>query len=205
MLAGMAIDGGGTGIAHAIGHALGTLAHVPHGVAVAIGLGAALDWNVDGGDGAYASGRGGARLLASPTCPTAFDAAARRLPASPPSSPGSARWRSTPTARRGAWSPRRTCRCTTTTAGCAERRRPAPCWPSRTLSSAGSDVRRRERDRPHRDHPPPAAARPAVPRRVGPAAAHGVPGDDRAGRRRRRPRRASAPATRCTASPTTSG
>ena len=41
LLAGRAIDAGGTGIAHSIGHALGTLAHVPHGVAVAVGLAAA--------------------------------------------------------------------------------------------------------------------------------------------------------------------
>ena len=54
MLAGTAIDGGGTGIAHAIGHALGTLGHVPHGVAVAAGLRAALEWNIAGSDGAYA-------------------------------------------------------------------------------------------------------------------------------------------------------
>jgi alcohol dehydrogenase class IV len=54
-LAGLAIDGGGTGIAHSIGHALGTLGHVPHGVAVAIGLAAALEWNVDGAPEAYAS------------------------------------------------------------------------------------------------------------------------------------------------------
>jgi alcohol dehydrogenase len=48
LLAGLAIDGAGTGIAHSIGHALGTLAGVPHGVAVAIGLAAALPWNVAG-------------------------------------------------------------------------------------------------------------------------------------------------------------
>ncbi len=54
-LAGVAIDGGGTGIAHAIGHALGTLAHVPHGVAVAVGLGAAFEWNVDRAPGAFES------------------------------------------------------------------------------------------------------------------------------------------------------
>jgi alcohol dehydrogenase class IV len=55
LLAGLAIDGGGTGIAHSIGHALGTLAGVPHGVAVAVGLAAALPWNVDGIPDAYAS------------------------------------------------------------------------------------------------------------------------------------------------------
>ena len=61
LLAGLAIDGGGTGIAHSIGHALGTLAHVPHGVAVAIGLAAALDWNVAGAPEAYTSAGGRAR------------------------------------------------------------------------------------------------------------------------------------------------
>jgi alcohol dehydrogenase class IV len=55
LLAGLAIDGGGTGIAHCIGHALGTLAGVPHGIAVAVGLSAALRWNVDGAPEAYAS------------------------------------------------------------------------------------------------------------------------------------------------------
>ncbi len=47
-LAGTAIDGCGTGMAHAIGHALGSLYHVPHGVAVAVGLEAALTWNIEG-------------------------------------------------------------------------------------------------------------------------------------------------------------
>jgi alcohol dehydrogenase class IV len=46
-LAGTAIDGCGTGMAHAIGHALGSLCHVPHGVAVAVGLEAALTWNLE--------------------------------------------------------------------------------------------------------------------------------------------------------------
>src|SRR5262249_2734713 len=53
LLAGMAIDNCGTGIAHSIGHALGSLYHVPHGVAVAIGLRAALPWNVSGAGEAY--------------------------------------------------------------------------------------------------------------------------------------------------------
>ena len=35
-------------MAHAIGHALGSLYHVPHGVAVAVGLEAALTWNIEG-------------------------------------------------------------------------------------------------------------------------------------------------------------
>ncbi|HEX2525773.1 MAG TPA: iron-containing alcohol dehydrogenase [Geminicoccus sp.] len=44
-LAGTAIDNAGTGIAHAIGHAMGTLAHVHHGRAVALALSAALEAN----------------------------------------------------------------------------------------------------------------------------------------------------------------
>jgi alcohol dehydrogenase class IV len=45
-LAGLAIDAAGTAIAHALGHALGTLAKVPHGRAVALSLRVALAWNV---------------------------------------------------------------------------------------------------------------------------------------------------------------
>ncbi len=55
LLAGVAIDNCGTGIAHSIGHALGSLYHVPHGVAVAVALDAAIDWNVDGAAGAFES------------------------------------------------------------------------------------------------------------------------------------------------------
>lgn len=45
-LAGIAIDRAGTGLAHNIGHALGALYQVPHGVAVALGLHASIDWSV---------------------------------------------------------------------------------------------------------------------------------------------------------------
>ena len=48
LLAGTAIDNCGTGIAHSIGHALGSLYHVPHGIAVAVSLDAVIDWNVAG-------------------------------------------------------------------------------------------------------------------------------------------------------------
>jgi alcohol dehydrogenase class IV len=40
-------------MAHSIGHALGTLYHVPHGAAVALGLEAALEWNVEGAAGVF--------------------------------------------------------------------------------------------------------------------------------------------------------
>ncbi|WP_136248240.1 iron-containing alcohol dehydrogenase [Halomonas borealis] len=52
-LAGMAIDNGGTGIAHNIGHALGTLYHLPHGVAVALAVEASLPWSVQGHDAIF--------------------------------------------------------------------------------------------------------------------------------------------------------
>ncbi len=55
MLAGLAIDNSGTGIAHCIGHALGTLYHIPHGVAVTIALEATLAWNIEGATEAYSS------------------------------------------------------------------------------------------------------------------------------------------------------
>lgn len=47
LLAGIAIDSGGTGIAHNIGHALGTVYHLPHGVAVTLGLQATLAWSIE--------------------------------------------------------------------------------------------------------------------------------------------------------------
>ena len=46
LLAGIAIDHCGTGIAHNIGHALGTLYHLPHGVAVTVALEASMPWNL---------------------------------------------------------------------------------------------------------------------------------------------------------------
>lgn len=52
-LAGVAIDNCGTGAAHSIGHALGSQYHVPHGISVAVGLRAALEWNVEGQPEAY--------------------------------------------------------------------------------------------------------------------------------------------------------
>ncbi len=46
-LAGIAIDNSGTGVAHALGHALGALGHVHHGRAVGLSLRAALAWNAE--------------------------------------------------------------------------------------------------------------------------------------------------------------
>jgi alcohol dehydrogenase class IV len=46
-LAGIAFANTGTAAAHAVGHALATLADIPHGRAVAIGLDAILEWNAE--------------------------------------------------------------------------------------------------------------------------------------------------------------
>ncbi|CAN5831313.1 iron-containing alcohol dehydrogenase [soil metagenome] len=48
--AGLAIDRCGTGIAHGLGHALGSIASVPHGLAVALCLEVAAPFNVEFGD-----------------------------------------------------------------------------------------------------------------------------------------------------------
>jgi alcohol dehydrogenase class IV len=54
MLGGMAIEQGGTGIAHCIGHALGTMARVHHGRAVAIALYHTYEWNIEGNESIHA-------------------------------------------------------------------------------------------------------------------------------------------------------
>ena len=48
-LAGTSIDNSGTGIAHALGHALGAIGHVHHGRAVGLSLRVALAWNAKAG------------------------------------------------------------------------------------------------------------------------------------------------------------
>ena len=55
MLAGIAIDNGSTGIAHNIGHAMGSLRKIHHGRAVGVALLAALPWNIETDDGRYAA------------------------------------------------------------------------------------------------------------------------------------------------------
>jgi alcohol dehydrogenase len=52
-LAGMAINQCGTGIAHNIGHALGTAALLPHAVAVTVAMESSYAWNVEGAPAAY--------------------------------------------------------------------------------------------------------------------------------------------------------
>lgn len=48
--AGLAIDRCGTGIAHGLGHALGSLVPIPHGLAVSLCLWAAVGFNAESGD-----------------------------------------------------------------------------------------------------------------------------------------------------------
>jgi alcohol dehydrogenase len=72
LLAGIAIDNCGTGVAHCIGHALGTLYHLPHGVAVTVALEAALPWNI--GESAAYEGVALAFGVSVPELPAAFSA-----------------------------------------------------------------------------------------------------------------------------------
>ena len=47
---GVAIDNCGTAIAHALGHAMGSLKPIHHGRAVGVAMLASLPWNVEGND-----------------------------------------------------------------------------------------------------------------------------------------------------------
>ncbi len=53
-LAGIAIDNGGTAMAHAIGHALASLRPIHHGRAVGVAMLASLPWVVEGNEDAFA-------------------------------------------------------------------------------------------------------------------------------------------------------
>jgi alcohol dehydrogenase class IV len=53
--AGIAIDNAGTGIAHAMGHALGAIGHVHHGRAVGLCLRAAIGWNAEAAPARHAA------------------------------------------------------------------------------------------------------------------------------------------------------
>lgn len=73
-LAGLAIDQAGTGIAHALGHALAGLAPVAHGRAVALALRAALDWNLAGAPAAFGPVAAALGRDAANAVPSAFAA-----------------------------------------------------------------------------------------------------------------------------------
>ncbi|MCS6827192.1 MAG: iron-containing alcohol dehydrogenase [Caldilinea sp.] len=79
-LAGMAIDLCGTGVAHAIGHALGTVAHLPHAVAVAIAMQSTLAWSVEPNEARYQAVAHAMQLgLSAPELSEAFTALLQRL------------------------------------------------------------------------------------------------------------------------------
>lgn len=68
--AGVAIDRCGTALAHCVGHALAGFSRIPHGLAVALGLRATLEWSIPGDPGRYAAvadairpGAGGEALI----------------------------------------------------------------------------------------------------------------------------------------------
>ena len=68
--AGLAIDQCGTGVGHAVGHALGSLVAIPHGLAVMVGLRAALEWTLEADDDRYLPL---ADALSSQDLPETFD------------------------------------------------------------------------------------------------------------------------------------
>ena len=53
LCAGYAIDLAGTGVGHAVGHALASLVQIPHGLAVAFGMWSCLDWGLETADDRY--------------------------------------------------------------------------------------------------------------------------------------------------------
>ena len=78
-LAGIAIDNCGTAIAHALGHALGSLRPIPHGRAVALGMMASLDWNIEEDDGRFGRVAEAMGLNGASALPDVFDALVRDI------------------------------------------------------------------------------------------------------------------------------
>ena len=67
-LGGLAIHKAGTALAHNIGHALGSLAPVPHGLAVTLAMAATAEWVVEGNrEGFRARRRGDGTRAPMPT------------------------------------------------------------------------------------------------------------------------------------------
>lgn len=75
-LAGIAIDNGGTAIAHNIGHAMGSLCSIHHGRAVGAAMLASLPWNTLEDDGRYAAC---AVAMGAPASAAAFVTAYEKL------------------------------------------------------------------------------------------------------------------------------
>ena len=78
-LAGIAIDNGGTAVAHNIGHALASLRPIHHGRSVALGLIATLPWNMAGDDGRFAAAAAAMGVKRADDLPKAFEALTRAI------------------------------------------------------------------------------------------------------------------------------
>jgi alcohol dehydrogenase class IV len=79
-LAGLAIHKAGTALAHNIGHALGSIAPVPHGYAVTLAMAATAEWVIEGNRAAFARVAEALGLGADPDrVPDAFRRLARDI------------------------------------------------------------------------------------------------------------------------------
>jgi alcohol dehydrogenase class IV len=79
---GVAIDNAGTALAHCAGHALGSLAGIHHGRAVALSMAATFDWIMKGEEARFA-GVAGAFGVRAPDLPAAFADFVCALPVEP--------------------------------------------------------------------------------------------------------------------------
>jgi len=71
--AGVAIDHCGTGVGHAVGHALASVVPIPHGLAVMLGLRAGLEWTLERAAQAYAGLAQALGCSSVAALPAAFD------------------------------------------------------------------------------------------------------------------------------------
>jgi alcohol dehydrogenase len=79
MLSGVAIDNAGTAAGHMIGHALGSLAPIHHGRAVAIGMAASLAWNIAADDGRWQAAAEAIHCAKAAELPQMFERLARGI------------------------------------------------------------------------------------------------------------------------------
>jgi alcohol dehydrogenase len=78
-LAGVAIDNGGTAVAHTIGHALASLRPIHHGRSVALGSLATLAWNIEGDDGRFGAAAKAMGVSSAAELSKRFDALVRSI------------------------------------------------------------------------------------------------------------------------------
>ncbi|KPL55523.1 hypothetical protein ABB55_27525 [Prosthecomicrobium hirschii] len=78
-LAGIAIDNGGTAVAHTIGHALASLRPLHHGRSVALGMIATLAWNLADDDGRFDAAARAMGLAGARDLPEAFERLTRSV------------------------------------------------------------------------------------------------------------------------------